>query len=94
MNFNSEERVNLLMGNRPFFLHQKELEISRYLPKQCSLSGQITSALSITICKTKTANGSTKEFIEYELTKYLEKFGKIVDWKWQNDNEVILQFKE
>ena len=95
LNYNNEERVNELLKNRPLKLSRQELRISRYIPKDCHMSGHITSTLSLMIHQTGKDNGSEKQITEYDLQKYFEKFGQIIACEWQNnEKKAILQFQE
>ena len=86
LNFNNKETVDRLMKMGILKYHEHEMKISRYLPKGYALGGYITANILLTI-----HGGKIPEF---DLKKYFEKFGRIVDAKWHDDNEMILEFAE
>ena len=86
LNFQKKDDVERVM-NDPLLFHQgQEIRISRYLPKGCPLAGYLTNNILLTI--------HGREIPEFDLKKYFEKFGQIVDAQWQNDDQMILQFAE
>ncbi|CAF1455218.1 unnamed protein product [Rotaria sp. Silwood1] len=93
LNFKEEKRVNELMKNPIIKYNNQEHQISRHNPKEIPLSGQMTCYLLIKISKIEDENGFRKKLTEYDLNEYFRKFGKIISYQKENDNEIILQFE-
>ncbi|CAF1163774.1 unnamed protein product [Rotaria sordida] len=93
LNFKEEKRINELMKNPIIKYNNQEYQISRHNPKEISLSGQMTCYLLIKISKIEDENGFRKILTEYDLNEYFRKFGKIISYQKENDNEIILQFE-
>ena len=94
LNFTKEEQVNEMIKDGSLFLQGHEMRISRYLPKSYPLSGYITTNLRLIIGDTQRQSEVREKVSEFDLKKYFEQFGEIVDCDWQNRNEVILQFRK
>jgi hypothetical protein len=93
LNFKNKERVDQLMKIGSLIHHGQEMKISRYIPKNCSMSGHLTSTVSLTVDETEEENGFKKELTEFDLQKYFQKFGQIIACERSSNYEFILQFQ-
>lgn len=93
LNFTKEEQVNEMIKGGSLFFQGHEMRISRYLPKSYPLSGHITTNLRLIIDDTQHQSEVRDKISEFDLKRYFQQFGEIVDCDWQSRKEVILQFR-
>ncbi len=69
------------------------MKISRYIPKNCPMSGHLTWTVSLKIDETEQENWFKKELTEFDIQKYFQKFGQIIACEQYSSYEFILQFQ-
>ncbi|CAF1527907.1 unnamed protein product, partial [Rotaria sordida] len=70
----NEGLVNEIMAKRPIRLHNKEVSISRQIPRNCYLCHQITYGLKVQI---SSSNGNLTENEKIDLENYFRRYGKV-----------------
>ncbi|CAF3332564.1 unnamed protein product [Rotaria sp. Silwood2] len=74
-------------------VRNKRFCMSRYNPKDIPLSGQMTQFLLIRISEKHKDKKTLKDLAQSDIEEYFGRFGKILNFQWNNDFEANLKFQ-
>ncbi|CAM4826376.1 unnamed protein product [Rotaria magnacalcarata] len=90
--FDKLESVDEFMKNRPFSINGHEIKVTRSLPSTCPLFNQSVTGLKIKIDKSSNGQQSNKKLNEYDLKNYCQKFDRVLQCQWTNNDHTEALF--
>ncbi|CAF1333720.1 unnamed protein product, partial [Rotaria sp. Silwood1] len=93
LNFENERKLNELMKIGSIKVYNKSFRISRYNPRDIPLSGNMTQFLLIKISEKNNQKKTLKDLTESNINEYFGRFGKIINFQWNDEHEAILKFQ-